>query len=179
MEVNWWQCEREAMEAENEEVSIHTIVFTAGTALLMVCLKRFLVEQWRAWVFVVLNLVLIAIFFMSMRARTEKNGQEVVKNGETKKEKEEVESIDEIEEGKEYDCYKEECWGSDIESDERTEKEEVKNLSKEELNERVEAFIAMFRQHLVMDAKQAENFKFKRDSNMNMPEGLKCLVVEA
>lgn len=35
-------------------------------------------------------------------------------------------------------------------------------LSKEELNERVEAFIAMFRQHLISDVKQAENFRVQK-----------------
>ena len=41
-------CEGEGKEIEHEEDTIQTIVFTAGTVLLMVCLKRFLVEQWRS-----------------------------------------------------------------------------------------------------------------------------------
>ncbi|XP_054796383.1 uncharacterized protein LOC129301801 [Prosopis cineraria] len=179
------ECEREAKETEHEEDTIQTIVFTAGTVLLMVCLKRFQVEQWRAWVFLILNLILLAIVFMSLRPRSSANEGivEAVKNDKTRK-KRTCEFSQEIEDGK--DCYKEQCWTRDFqnERDEKEEEEEavvedeVPRLSKEELNERVEAFITMFRQHLVSDARQAENYRFQKNSNMT-PKGLKCLVVEA
>ncbi|KAF7819651.1 putative transmembrane protein [Senna tora] len=179
--------EREAKETEHEEDTIHTIVFTAGTVLLMVCLKRFLVEQWRAWVFLILNLILLAILFMSMRPRSSANEGivEEVKNDKTKMKKRASECSQEIEERKKDCCYKEQCWTSEFqnEGDEKEEEEveveeAVPRLSKEELNERVEAFITMFRQHLVSDARQAENFRFQKNSNMT-PKGLKCLIVEA
>ncbi|XP_028775292.1 uncharacterized protein LOC114732174 [Neltuma alba] len=187
MEVkNREYCEREAKETEHEEDTIHTFVFTAGTVLLMVCLKRFLVEQWRAWVFLILNLILLAILFTSLRPRSSANEgiAEEEKNDRTKKKKA-PEFSQEIEDAK--DCYEEQCWASDVqnERDEKEEEEvvveaedEAPRLSKEELNERVEAFIAMFRQHLVSDARRAENYRFQRNSNMT-PKGLKCLIVEA
>lgn len=197
MEVkNMELCEREAKEIERhkEEDIIHTIVFTVGTVFLMVCLKRFLVEQWRAWVFLVLNLILLAILFMSLRPRSSANegskAEEVKNDDKTKtkkkkKDKKASELCEQVmEDGK--DCYKEECWVSDFENDVKDEEEEedvvvmeeVPRLSKEELNERVEAFIANFRQHLVSDARQAENYRFHRNSSMT-PNGLKCLTVEA
>ncbi|KAK4281051.1 hypothetical protein QN277_012591 [Acacia crassicarpa] len=194
MEVKNRECEREAKETDREEDTIHTIVFTAGTVLLMVCLKRFLVEQWRAWVFLVLNLILLAILFMSLRPRSSANegvNAEEVKNGKTKKKNKASEFCEEIIEDAK-DCYGEQCWTSDFQNVERGEnkeeeevvvvaeaaEDEVPPLSKEELNERVEAFITMFRQHLASDARQAENYKFQRNSNMTH-KGLKCLIVEA
>ncbi|CAL0321769.1 unnamed protein product [Lupinus luteus] len=159
-------------EEHNMEDNIHiSIVFTACTFLLMLCLKHFLVEQWRAWVFLVLNVILLAILFISMRQdfkgqslESERNVEEV--KGDKKLENNEC--CQEIEEGKE--CYKEQCWTStssttivhvhneiyEEEEDEEEEEEEehVPLLSKEELNERVEAFITMFRQHLISDIKQ-------------------------
>ncbi|XP_027359481.1 uncharacterized protein LOC113868115 [Abrus precatorius] len=173
MEMKKRECERETKEEEqHKEDSIHTIVFTAGTFLLMVCLKHFLVEQWRAWVFLILNVILLAILFMSMRPcywdRSEGNVEEV--KSENKEKRSSRGCSKEIEEGKK--CYKKQCWTSsssthvdvdvhvenEIEEDEE-EEEQVPLLSKEELNERVEAFIAMFRQHLIKDVKQAENFR--------------------
>ncbi|KAL0377492.1 UNVERIFIED_CONTAM: hypothetical protein Sradi_3054700 [Sesamum radiatum] len=44
--------------------------------------------------------------------------------------------------------------------------EDNEQLSKEELNQRVEAFITMFRQHLVSDAKSCGlNYQDKRNSS--------------
>lgn len=169
-------CERETIvlkEEEFNEDSIHTIVFTAGTSiLLMLCLKRFLVEQWHAWVFLFLNVILLAILFMSTRpcywGSTSSESESNVE--------EEVKKDIEVEEGKE--CYKKQCWTStssthhvhvvkneteeELEEEEEEEEENVPMLSKEELNERVEAFIAMFRQHLISDVKQAENFRVQK-----------------
>ncbi|KAI9119210.1 hypothetical protein K1719_009885 [Acacia pycnantha] len=194
MEVKNRECEREDKETGHEEDTIHTIVFTAGTVLLMLCLKRFLVEQWRAWVFLVLNLILLAILFMSLHPRSSANegvNAEEVKNGKTKKKNKASEFCEEIIEDTK-DCYREQCWTRDFQNVERGENKEEEEvvavveaaedeappLSKEELNERVEAFIAMFRQHLASDARQAENYEFQRNSNMTH-KGLKCLVVEA
>lgn len=192
MELNTWECEREAKETGHEEDAIHTIVITAGTVLLMSCLKRFPVEQLRAWVFLILNLILLAIIFMSMRpgcwvrstAASEGNVDEV-KNGKAEKSRPCACSQD-IEEGKEW--YKEQCWTSDVHvqnvRDEEAEEELVGEEEvlprhlKEELNGRVEAFIVMFKQHLVSDAKQAENFRIQKGSNMT-PKAMEYLVEEA
>jgi hypothetical protein len=61
------ECDRETKEEEFNEDSIQTIMFTLGTFLLMVCLKSFLVEKWRSYVFLILNVILLAILFMSMK----------------------------------------------------------------------------------------------------------------
>ncbi|CAJ1946874.1 unnamed protein product [Sphenostylis stenocarpa] len=176
------EMKRETKEEEhNKEDSIHTIVFTAGTFLLMVCLKHFLVEQWRAWVFLILNVILLAILFMSMRPTNLDHSSESESSvEEVRSDKKEIKrpsgSSQEIEEGK--DCYIKQSWSSTststssntyvhvenevAEEAEEEEEEQVPVLSKEELNERVEAFIAMFRQHLISDVKQAENFKLHK-----------------
>ncbi|XP_020229637.1 uncharacterized protein LOC109810563 [Cajanus cajan] len=179
MEMKRRECERETKEEEhihNMEDSMHTIVFTAGTFLLMVCLKHFLVEQWRAWVFLILNVILLAILFMSMRP-SESSVEEV--KSENKEKKRPSGGSQENEEGKE--CYMKQCCSTssknyvhveneiieendnhDEDEDEDEEEEHVQVLSKEELNERVEAFITMFRQHLISDVKQAENFRLHK-----------------
>ncbi|RDY07259.1 hypothetical protein CR513_08653, partial [Mucuna pruriens] len=165
------EMKRETKEEEhNKEDSIHTIVFTA-------------VEQWRAWVFLILNVILLAILFMSMRptnldhtSQSETSVEEV--KSDNKEKKRPTGGSQETEQGKE--CYIKQCWSSttstntststcvhvenEAEEDEEEEEEEeqVPVLSKEELNERVEAFIAMFRQHLISDVKQAENFRLHK-----------------
>ncbi|OIW06694.1 hypothetical protein TanjilG_04088 [Lupinus angustifolius] len=173
------------------EDNIHiTIVFTASTFLLMLCLKHFLVEQWRAWIFLVLNVILLSILFISMRqdykgqsVESERNVEEV--KGDKKMENNEC--CQEIEEGKE--CYKEQCWISTTSStlvhvqneiyeeedeDEEEEEEQVPLLSKEELNERVEAFITMFRKHLISDVKQGENFRCQKTANLTPKIEVSC-----
>ncbi|OMO52761.1 hypothetical protein COLO4_36996 [Corchorus olitorius] len=132
-------------------------LFTAGILLLMVCLKitllLFLVEQWRAWVFLVLNIVLLAIFFTSSSTST----QSQESKGEMKKRGNCRLPIDEVLEAK-----KRRNESSDIDEEKVEEKVVEKineghdplKLSKEELNERVEAFIAMFRQQLASDARK-------------------------
>ncbi|XP_061372330.1 uncharacterized protein LOC133314815 [Gastrolobium bilobum] len=182
MEVKRRECERVTKEEEHKEDSTHIIVLTAGTFLLMVCLKYFLVEQWRAWVFLVLNVILLAILFMSMRpgycdqnSKSENNVEEV--KNEKKEKSKPCECSQEIE------CCKKQCWTStnvhvqnEIEEDEEEEEEEeqVTLLSKEELNERVEAFIAMFRQHLISDVIQSENFRLNKTVNFRTKIEVPC-----
>ncbi|XVF14185.1 hypothetical protein REPUB_Repub09cG0035400 [Reevesia pubescens] len=148
--------------------NVNTALFTAGIVLLMVCLKRalllFLIEQWRAWVFLVLNIVVLAIFFTSMNPNlTQISHQESKKNDEEMKKKrgncnEVVQTCKEDD-----DQLLKSTKISKTEAEEKLEKDEVVveeenieplKLSKEELNERVEAFIAMFRQHLALDARK-------------------------
>ena len=123
--------------------------------------------------FLVLNLILLAILFLSMRPScwTKSSGSdgndEEIKIGNT-----------ETKEGKE--CYQEPHWTGELQEKEQeteAEGEELPRLSKEELNQRVEAFIAMFRQHLASDAKQAQTFSFRRNSH-TLPKGFNCLAVE-
>ncbi|EXB47710.1 hypothetical protein L484_010495 [Morus notabilis] len=77
-----------------DDCCIHLVLFTAGTAVLMACLKKvlvvFLLEKWRAWVFVLLNLVLLAILFTSTlskpkESQKESNNVEVMKIERSKK----------------------------------------------------------------------------------------------
>ncbi|XP_021297727.1 uncharacterized protein LOC110426753 [Herrania umbratica] len=158
--------EEEYCQRGNAIESVNTALFTAGLLLLMVCFKRdlplFLVEQWRAWVFLVLNLVLLAIFFTSVNPITSTQNPESKNNDEeTKKQSRHCKLSNEVEA----------CKQDPVESNKRSneaegklEKEaaveqnnELPKLSKEELNERVEAFIAMFRQHLAADARKGRD----------------------
>lgn len=170
-----------------EDDYVQTILFTAGTVLVMACIKQSvavsLMEQyWRAWVFVLLNLVLLAIAFTSLRSTSPSKNQEEQSITETK----------ELKRRDNKQCstasaeaeQKEECYGKfydkasfDSEEEKRVvvdegmstwkSKSQVENnvaeennqemprsMSPEELNERVEAFITMFRQQLVKDARK-------------------------
>ncbi|KAK9272307.1 hypothetical protein L1049_002678 [Liquidambar formosana] len=146
-------------EIEHEDC-IHTVLIAAGTALLVACLKRAimvsLVEQWRAWVFVVLNVVLLAILFTSKRSissEQQESNSSVEIHIEKKKERKECSPLVAVE--KSSDCRKLYENRSKMNKRERLKDGvELPRLSKEELNERAEAFIAMFRQHLVSDAKK-------------------------
>ncbi|KAL5742278.1 hypothetical protein ACOSP7_029010 [Xanthoceras sorbifolium] len=171
-----------AKEREFGDESLHTVLFTAGTALMMACLKRFIVvlfiEQWRLWVFLLLNVVLLAIFFTSKPSTTSTEEQESEENVKViikRKELQQCGSAPESEESGHGNVKVEKCekLQSKIreENDQKVSTKDVKNenvknededddddgeesprLSKEELNERVEAFIATFRKQLVSDA---------------------------
>ncbi|XWS30306.1 hypothetical protein CRYUN_Cryun24cG0105900 [Craigia yunnanensis] len=162
---DYYSCQRGTNGNEN----VNTALFTAGIVLLLVCLKRtlllFLVEQWRAWVFLVLNIVLLAIFFTSMNPNSSQiSHQEIsMKNDEEMKKKRG--NGNEIEACKEDQLLKSKKRSQTEKAEEKLEKEvvveeekvEPPKLSKDELNERVEAFIAMFRQHLALDARKGRN----------------------
>ncbi|XP_058773188.1 uncharacterized protein LOC131647297 [Vicia villosa] len=199
MEMKKSECERETKEEEFKEDSIQTIMFTLGTFLVMICLKGFLVEKWRSYVFIILNVILLAILYMSMnpnycssRNLDNESNVEDVKNDDKEK-KRVCEISQEIEEDKE--CHKKQCWNStstihhvhhvDVENkideneideidEDEEEDEHVEVLSKEELNERVEAFIAMFRRHLISDDKQGENFRHQKTSNLTTKIQVSC-----
>ncbi|CAK9308938.1 unnamed protein product [Citrullus colocynthis] len=151
---------RELKQGEVEDKdSIGNALLSAGTALLMAaCLKRavvmFLVEQWRIWVFLVLNLILVAIFFTSNPSSYSDNQseepsakikQKKIKNRECN----EAEKVEKVEIKQQQEIEEEE-------EDEEEEEEEI-GLSKEELNERVEAFIVMFKKQLISDARKRGN----------------------
>ncbi|GLT33339.1 hypothetical protein SLA2020_079370 [Shorea laevis] len=189
---------------ENKEGNVHTALFTAGTVLLMVGLKRIqmlllLAEQWRSWVFLVLNLLLLAIFFTSINSSSSKNQESKINNDEEMKierKKKRMPSqgvyeaetcyddfnlTEKISQGKEQNEEKAE----NVEAD-NVEGEELGKMSKEELNERVEAFIAMFRQHLVLDSrkgrttKQGDVLKFPNKTKVILPtQGVKCFVFQS
>ncbi|XP_050221773.1 uncharacterized protein LOC126671968 [Mercurialis annua] len=148
----------ESEREHDEDEYMHKILIAAATTLAMACLKRILVlcfiEQWRSRVFLVLNLLLFAIVFTSGNIRSTRNVQEnsdksQVKIQEIKKPRKECQKLSKI--------RAKEAHG-DVEQPKNIEvdcEEQNKLLSKEELNERVEAFIVMFRQHLVSDARNS------------------------
>ncbi|KAE8732007.1 Detected protein of unknown function [Hibiscus syriacus] len=157
---------------EEKKENVNTALFTAGIAVLVVCLKRalllFLVQQWRAWVFLVVNLVLLAIFFTSINPNSSQ--QEI--NRKDEESKKTSGGLNEVEACKEEDNdevvnskKRRKCEDVEevvekrlmVEEEEEEENIEALKLSKEELNERVEAFIAMFRQHLASDARKGRN----------------------
>ncbi|GKU97039.1 hypothetical protein SLEP1_g10220 [Rubroshorea leprosula] len=189
---------------EGEEGNVSTALFTAGTVLLVVGLKRvkmlfLLFEQWRWWVFLVLNLLLLAIFFTSMNSSLSKNPEskkidEEMNVERKKKKKKQSHGFSEAE-----TCHEDfkliEKRSQEKEQSEEEKAEDVEDcgeqgkLSKEELNERVEAFIASFRQHLFLDSrrgrepKQSDGFNFPRGSNpcliLPTQEGVKCFVFQS
>lgn len=144
---------------------LHAVWFAAGTAVVIACVERAVVvsifKQWHMWVFLALNLLLIAILFTSkypprMCSNPDSKSQET-----EKKEPPEVETHREnVDDGvKVLDLRneeREEIYFADEEEEEEDDGDEkVSNvLSNEELNERVEAFISRFRQeYLVSEVK--------------------------
>nr|XP_011466256.1 PREDICTED: uncharacterized protein LOC105352042 [Fragaria vesca subsp. vesca] len=140
-----------------QEYVMHMVLLTAGASASV--LMVFLMEQWRAWVFIVLNLVLLAILFTSVSS-TSDDHQECKNNDdeadrvpvkvEMKKETRQCRWPPAQVDQEVVKEWEEEEW---FEIEDKPEEEEVPKLSKEALNERVEAFIVMFRQHLVSDAR--------------------------
>ncbi|KAF5479521.1 hypothetical protein F2P56_000333 [Juglans regia] len=153
---------------EDDDI-MNTVLFTAGAALLMACVKRAitsLVEQyWRAWVFLALNLVLLAIVFTSLRSASNENQECNDDHAEMKIERNENKrhctgsaQADQDHCGHKVHRKKSdenEIDGVDDPDEDHAGDQAPMRLSKEELNERVETFIAMFRQHLASDAKKA------------------------
>ncbi|CAA3030364.1 Hypothetical predicted protein [Olea europaea subsp. europaea] len=125
------------------EDQLKAVWFAAATAALMACFEcAMVVSQWRVWVFLSLNLLLLAILFSSSTSQSQSPSNETVQETEEK--------LIKIEREKkmQYDPLI-----SASDEDHVLEKE-CNQLSKEELNRRVEAFIAMFRQqYLVSDAR--------------------------
>ncbi|CAN7044957.1 unnamed protein product [Brassica rapa subsp. trilocularis] len=179
-----------------EEENMCTSLLTAFFVLSMACLKHFysisyLIEQWRSLVFLLLNLVLLAVYFTSTRpicgethhnfkARRRGTLRKSKKAKKTRGVEEPACSV--VVEPKEVikNCIVEETKSVCPESEETVkdcllhkdsvdfhEKEdefEPGRLSNEELNERVEAFITTFRQHLVLDARRGRD----RETNQKM-----------
>ncbi|KAJ9683541.1 hypothetical protein PVL29_019214 [Vitis rotundifolia] len=183
------EVQRVTVELKHGDDRTHTVLFAAGTALLIAWLKRAvmvcLVEQWRAWVFLALNLVLLAIVFTSARSSTaaaatsedeetnessdnssssnnNNNSNAEVVEAERKKRRRQCRRSGAAEMENEHgDCghktYRRRSSRVEAERVDEGVDEENRGLSKEELNERVEAFITMFRQHLVLDARRGRS----------------------
>ncbi|KAG6396002.1 hypothetical protein SASPL_142136 [Salvia splendens] len=170
------KCEKMAAGDEAED-RVRAVSFAAGTAAFMACIERaFMVSvfmHWRVWAFLALNLLLLAILFTSKSQNTEssqiqsKNGGDEAEIKRSKKARHRQRKQLLPTSG----GAAEECVVAATEEAPRAEGEvEVENgeneiegkldeydeLSEEELKQRVENFIAMFRQHLICDAKGAQ-----------------------
>lgn len=132
----------------DHDLHVQAVWFAAGTAALMACLERAVVvsfvEQWRVLVFLALNLLLLAILFTSTRPNSNYPPQTLNTPISSTISEEANEAAIE----KESEPEPEE----DADPDPIDDLKSADNMSKEELNERAEAFIAMFRQHLASDA---------------------------
>ncbi|KAF9623224.1 hypothetical protein IFM89_000713 [Coptis chinensis] len=157
-------------EMKENQKEVETAMVALGVVLLIAGVKHgltTLVEQWRALVFLLLNLLLLSILFTSIRfnstkAKTSNTSTNTEKKEKGKKNVEskrcssstwpvQVEDLFKIEETVPMLPHEDER--NDIvvvDSDDIDEPE----VSKEELNARVESFIMMFRQQLALDAKE-------------------------
>ncbi|KAL3640140.1 hypothetical protein CASFOL_015108 [Castilleja foliolosa] len=147
---------------------LQAVWFAAGTAALIACVERAVVEtlftHWRVWAFLALNLLLLAILFTSSKSpqiASDEIHQTVNCHDFSKLEIKKI-STEPMQPGKgtgegakttteaREEHLPVECVVKDCEED--GEREFVEDqISNEELNQRVEAFIAKFRQHLVSD----------------------------
>ncbi|OIT05895.1 PREDICTED: uncharacterized protein LOC109222910 [Nicotiana attenuata] len=181
------------MEDRKKQDKLQAVWFAAGVAALMACLERAMlvsfVEQWRVIAFLALNLLLLAILFTSRSTPitpiVEETSPECISDTteQSKIEKKRVEEckkrlvvplVDEVFE----EVTKEVKEDYTIVIDKRENKEdqldesidETQQISMEELNERAEAFIAMFRQHLISDAKA---YSYSKSCRIRTPITLK------
>lgn len=153
------------MEVITRNDQLQAVLFAAGTAVVFACLERAVVvsifKQWHMWVFLALNLLLIAILFTSTHPpRNSSNppskSQETDGTSKTEPPAPAAEANhheDVFDDGEDElklsNEEREEC-NFEEEEDEKS----SSLLSNDELNERVEAFISRFRQqYLVSDVK--------------------------
>lgn len=198
---------------KEDEQQLHAVRFAAGVAVLMACLERAALvsffEQWRVWVFLALNLLLLAILFTSTyttcsgsgstppnelssssssSAQEENNTNNVELKSEGKKRilkqcsnLEPTKSTDDNPKILKSESMREEIIRNySVEEEEEEEEDERKSsgLSKEELNEKVEAFIAMFRQqYLVSDHSKVTSRRRRRKSHQAPVMGGGCHFV--
>ncbi|XP_073119843.1 uncharacterized protein [Henckelia pumila] len=148
-------------EAYKRDDQIKAVWFAAGTAVLMACIERATVvslfAHWRVWAFLVLNLLLLAILFTSKSQTWCSNRDTDTQDGNADPELDKKKKMPLWQphvSANVIQCVENE---TKIKCDEdgRLQEEAQFELSKEELNQRVENFIAMFRQHLVSDSKSS------------------------
>ncbi|KAL1538633.1 hypothetical protein AAHA92_27353 [Salvia divinorum] len=166
-----------AAGGDGEEQRLRAVSFAAGTAAFMACVERACMVSvfmhWRVWAFLALNLLLLAILFTSKSQNAEpsqlrcKNGagEELKRSRKTRHRQRN--QLTPASSG----CAAEKCAVAEVAAEEAPPQPaaegEVENriegklddydeLSEEELKQRVENFIAMFRQHLICDAKAAQ-----------------------
>ncbi|KAJ8750316.1 hypothetical protein K2173_014231 [Erythroxylum novogranatense] len=200
------ECKKKGSETaangmDHEDVNcMHSIALAAGAALAMACFKgitaTFVMEKWRSTVFLVLNIIVLAICFSTIHDTPTKD-EEGSSRVELKMEKMEKRAPSEKSSKVELASkeFQESCKRAIGEPEQeqdtlRINSSEHIKLSKEELNERVEAFITMFRQHLASDArigrkqflprpnKQSEMVYCLKKSNLNLrSQGIRVLSI--
>ncbi|CAL1357874.1 unnamed protein product [Linum trigynum] len=150
-------------EMEQEEKWAHLIVYVAagGTTVALACANKLgamllITERWRVQVFLLLNFLLLAIFLTSLRSASpasvppQPRQQKQSCSGRSESEpcsESRVAEIRATEKKESSGVVKEK-----VENELSEGGDEEEKLTKEELNERAEAFIAKFREHLVRDA---------------------------
>ncbi|XP_010029253.2 uncharacterized protein LOC104419321 [Eucalyptus grandis] len=166
---------------ELDDDPVPTLLFTAGTALAVLGLKRavlaFLGKQcWHVWwVFVLLNVILLVVFFTSRRSSSttpghrrknqesepEDDGERTSKKQQRKRKSRRCSRSPAVERARgerEESVYEEKDGRSGTEEQDAAREDDqagaYEGLSDEELNEKVESFIVTFRQHLVSDARR-------------------------
>ncbi|KAL7140893.1 hypothetical protein ABFS83_08G017600 [Erythranthe nasuta] len=160
---------------ETEDDQLKAVSFAAGTAACIACIERAVTVfvHWRVWAFLALNLLLLAILFTSKSQKSSSNEINREEDGASyskfKREKNKKKKIQQecsqllvsTDDGRNLvvnetkiadDEY--ETKNKEEEEEDDVKKEDYDQLSEEELNEKVEAFITMFRQqYLVSDVK--------------------------
>lgn len=146
---------------EKGEDRLKAVSFAAGTVTFMACIERAVmvsvIVHWRVWAFLALNLLLLAILLTSKsQIPLEKIDGEDFANAKLliKKKKTRHGCSRPLSTNGGGEMSKQPKPASFFNNGEDDGKiEDYDHLSEEELNMRVEAFITMFRQHLVSDAK--------------------------
>ncbi|KAL2252439.1 UNVERIFIED_CONTAM: Paired amphipathic helix protein Sin3-like 1 [Sesamum indicum] len=156
-----------AVKKMREYDQLQAVWFAAGMAAFIACIERAAVESlfthWRVWAFLALNLLLLAILFTSKSQipanEIDEETDADLEINSKKRIRLQSRPVISVNDGSENvkllnsgECPEYER--SNVEDHGKEEAQE--QLSKEELNQRVEAFITMFRQHLVSDAKDSQ-----------------------
>lgn len=148
-----------AGDEKKGEDRLRAVSFAAGTAAFMACIERAFVVSvfmhWRVWAFLALNLLLLAILFTSKSQIPSTNDEVHNQNGEDaeikkcKKRRHQPQPV--LAAAAEPPSPPQPAVADTGEIEGKV--EDYDELSEEELKQRVEDFIAMFRQHLICDAK--------------------------
>ncbi|XP_057786124.1 uncharacterized protein LOC131003610 [Salvia miltiorrhiza] len=138
------------------EDRLRAVSFAAGTAAFMACIERaFMVSvfmHWRVWAFLALNLLLLAILFTS-KPPNPSNQIHQCPIGELKRTKKIRHRTQLVPTNGGAEPEKCAAVAPPPAAEGERKLADYDELSEEELKQRVEDFIAMFRQHLVCDAK--------------------------
>ncbi|KAI3726065.1 hypothetical protein L1987_65862 [Smallanthus sonchifolius] len=165
------------MEDKTRKDQLQAVWFAAGMAVVIACVERAVVvsvfKQWHMWVFLTLNLLLIAILFTSTHPKSNTSHETEKKQSPSPATAVASHREDVVDDGVNVlnldSEEKEESYFADEEEEEDDDGDGERSsslLSNEELNERVEAFISRFRQqYLVSDV------KIRRSSSGNVCGG--------